>query len=266
MARQIRLKALISSAALCAGLSTQAGASAFDINVIFGGGLTVSQQAVFSSAESFWESQVLGYLEDPGISTLNIDASGVAIDGPGGVLGQAGPTFGVTTSNFLYASDGAMEFDTADLSALEAAGSLFDVIQHEMAHVMGFGTLWSSSGVGFPGKQEVYVDGSGEYTGAAALAAYKQEFDPAATFVPVELDGGQGTADAHWDEDWAGGRSELMTGFLDAPTFVSRTTVASFEDIGYAIVPIPLPAGILLGASAFGLLGLLRQRGGRPAA
>src|SRR3712207_7394171 len=46
-----------------------------------------------------------------------IDASGVAIDGPGGVLGQAGPDY-VRGGSYLPVH-GVMEFDTADLARLE---------------------------------------------------------------------------------------------------------------------------------------------------
>ena len=42
---------------------------------------------------------------------------------------------------------GTMEFDTADLAAMEANGSLFFVIMHEMGHILGIGTLWSSKGL-----------------------------------------------------------------------------------------------------------------------
>lgn len=36
---------------------------------------------------------------------------------------------------------GDMQFDTADLSAMEADGTLNDVIMHEMGHVIGIGTI-----------------------------------------------------------------------------------------------------------------------------
>ncbi|HEX6574315.1 MAG TPA: hypothetical protein VF042_05030, partial [Gemmatimonadaceae bacterium] len=38
---------------------------------------------------------------------------------------------------------GVMKFDEADLSAMIAQGNLTDVIQHEMLHVVGLGTLWN---------------------------------------------------------------------------------------------------------------------------
>jgi predicted acyltransferase len=83
--------------------------------------------------------------------------------------------------------------------------------------------------------------------GTNAIAAARVELGkPDLAFIPVELGGGQGTANSHWDERDGGvcctgyvdgfGRDatyELMTGWLNAPTFISQTTIQSFVDIGY---------------------------------
>jgi hypothetical protein len=248
------------------------GGGVFDIEVNFVSGLTPSQQAIFSQAEAMWESVIIGYL--PGGTTfegpLVINATGAAIDGVGGVLGSAGPTsIWDDGSDYLVSIEGAMTFDTADLANMETSGILDEVIAHEMGHVIGLGTLWNPSTFGFPGYQEVYVDGSGQYTGAAGLAAYKSEFSqPAAAFVPVELGGGAGTADAHWNEGDGGGltgitngdgkdmRNELMTGWINSPTFLSQTTISSFEDLGYEVTPEPATMSLL----AIGALAIMRRR------
>jgi hypothetical protein len=157
-----------------------------------------------------------------------------------------------------------MQFDTADLNQMEANGTLSSVILHEMAHVMGFGTLWELN--------NVYVDGTGRYTGANALAAYRTEFNqPGATFVPVELGGGSGTANGHWDEvdNGAGNtgrvsalgdiRFELMTGWLNTPSYISETTVQSFVDIGF-VTAVPEPTTLLSLASGALLLVFFKRR------
>ena len=68
-----------------------------------------------------------------------------SIDGPGLILGQAGPCYFRGSGSFPnLISIGIMTFDTFDLAALSAQGELNDVILHEMGHVLGFGTLWSN--------------------------------------------------------------------------------------------------------------------------
>ena len=93
-----------------------------------------------------------------------------------------------------------------------------------------------------------------------------------ATYIPIELGGGSGTADGHWDEiTWGSNftgitdgngndmRNELMGGWLNQPTFVSNMTIMSFADIGYTVAPIPIPASFILFASGItGLFGFKR--------
>ena len=217
---------------LCMSLPVNAGLFNISINNL--GGLTPSQSSVFDDAIAYWESYLIGVQ-----STFNhnivIDASGVPIDGVNGILGRAGPSSitWFSDSAFVYASKGRMQFDTADLNNMENNGTLFDVIAHEMAHVIGFGTLWTTDFF-IAGTQSNYVEGSGRYTGEYALEMYRKEFVEDAEFIPVELGGGDGTANSHWDEPWPGGASDLMTGYLGPyPITLSDTTVASFADIGY---------------------------------
>ncbi|APD92428.1 hypothetical protein BM525_21455 (plasmid) [Alteromonas mediterranea] len=222
-------KKTITAIAIMAGTnSAYAELPAFDITIEFGEGLSESQQAVFSSAESYWENTITNYAYnvrfEPG---LTIAASGEEIDGQSGILGQAGPTVGNSSNGTLYATEGTMRFDTADLDYMETQGTLFNVILHEMAHVIGYGSLWDYNGL--------YTDGTGQYIGANALSEYKAEFDPNATYIPIELDGGEGTEDAHWDENWAGGSEELMTGWLNGTPYISNTTLAQFVDLGYVV-------------------------------
>lgn len=272
MQRTFRAWAAGASLAVSLSLPATGAHAAFTINLNFSG-LSAAEQSFFTSAKSFWESVITGYQFGP-LTGFTISASGVAIDGVGGVLGSAGPSGGAFHGGFLYTTAGSMQFDTADISNMIANGTFSDVIKHEMAHVIGFGTLWTNN--------SVYSSNSGRYTGANALAEYKIEYNqPTATFVPVELGGGPGTADGHWDEvDGGSGltgrvdsqgrdmQNELMSGWLNAPTYVSRTTAASFIDIGYNVnlAAVPEPgtwAMLLLGVPALGALA--RRRASRAA-
>jgi hypothetical protein len=79
------------------------------------------------------------------VDDLVINAQGVPIDGPGKILGQAGPTHirpdGAGAAAHLPAK-GVLSFDTDDLAKMESEGTLHDVIAHEMGHVLGLGTIW----------------------------------------------------------------------------------------------------------------------------
>lgn len=208
-------------------------ASPFQVDVRFLGGLSNSQQQVFSHAAARWSeiisADVPAASTDAGVvDDVLIDASGITIDGPGTVLGRAGPTS--VRQGSLIPSRGVMEFDVADLDMMENSGSLLNVIVHEMGHVLGIGTLWDAHGL---------VEGSGtnapRFSGSAAMAEYALLLGvPDLQEVPLANTGGQGTAESHWREDVFD--NELMTGFIDSGTNpLSRLTIASLADIGYEV-------------------------------
>ena len=205
---------------------------AFDIQFRFTG-LSASLQAVFEQAAAKWESVITGDLPSAtyagvAVDDLLIDASGVAIDGTGNVLGQAGPDAFRSGSRLPY--HGEMEFDTADLASMQANGTLLGVIEHEMGHVLGIGTLWSTKGLlsGANTTNPIFV-------GAQATAAYNSIFGTNAAGVPVENTGGSGTRNSHWRESTFG--NELMTGWVGPGSNMplSRITIGSLADIGYTV-------------------------------
>lgn len=254
----------------------------FDIKISFGSGLTTEQEGYFTQAANFWKSVIVGYAQGVTSSYLqgvSIIASATNIDGLNGTLGRAGPTYSyfpssVGSHTYTFVQNGTMEFDTADMNKMITDGIFLNVIKHEMAHVLGFGTMWG-------GSNSVYnqAGAPGRYTGAYALDAYRTEFNQSgASYVPVEQEGGQGTANAHWDENYGGNgltgildaqrrdmRDELMTGWINPNSFVSNTTIQSFRDLGYAVAspvinvpspaPVPVPGAIWLFASAIALFG-----------
>ncbi len=206
---------------------------AFVIDVRFMGGLTSAQQAAFTTAAARWSRIITAdvpsvLVDGETIDDIVIEASGMAIDGRGGILGQAGPTQ-LRPGSFLPAA-GVMQFDSADLATMEADGSLVSVITHEMGHVLGLGTNWDELGL---------RQGAGTvnptFTGANAMREFATLSGGAATrAVPLANVGGPGTRDAHWRESVFG--NELMTGFLnDGPNPLSRLTIAAFADMGYAV-------------------------------
>lgn len=239
----------------------------FELTITGLGGMTQQQQQAFTSAAAAWESIIVDYKPGVTLTGITINASIVPIDGAGGTLGQAGPTNITQQAGTWYTTTGIMEFDSADVNVLINNGTFGDVILHEMAHVIGFGTLWELNGL----YDE--MNNPGQYTGAAALAAYQQEWNQqAANFIPVELSGGQGTAHGHWNENLNGNgttgitngqgrdfRDELMTGWLNPNSFISNTTGQQFVDLGYVVVTVPEPSS-LLALSIISGIALVRRR------
>jgi hypothetical protein len=174
------------------------------------------------------------------ITDVVIFAEVSPIDGVGGILGSSGPCAERSTSDL--AAVGTMQFDSADLLALQNGGQLVATITHEMAHVLGFGTIWSNLGL---------ISGAGTadpvFIGSNALAQWPP-FAAALGYsgqpVPLEMCGGPGTRDAHWRENMTCGNSppvfgaELMTGYIEAPGVpmpLSRMTIAAMQDLGYQV-------------------------------
>lgn len=205
---------------------------AYDI-VLASSGLTASQQTIFNQAVARWEQIITGDLPNASyngiaVDDLLINARVSPIDGVGNILGQAGPD--AFRSGTMLPYHGTMEFDSADVAAMEANGALYSVVVHEIGHILGLGTLWGNRGL---------IVGAGtsnpRYTGTNALSAYNAIFGVNETGVPVENTGGSGTRDAHWRESVFS--TEVMTGFAGPGNNlpVSRITVGALADLGYQV-------------------------------
>ena len=221
--------------------------SAYAIDLRFLSGMTPSQSAAFQAARSRLLSIILGDVPNvpinrpagdclPNQPALNetvddliIFAEVAVIDGPGMILGQAGPC--IIRSSGSLPVVGIMQFDVADLNNLEQQGTLQLVILHEMLHVVGFGSIWTNKGL---------LSGSTTtdpfFTGAQAIASFNAIGGNVfvGNRVPVEGTGGPGTKNSHWRETVF--KTELMTGFLgNGSNPLSVVTVSSLADLGYTV-------------------------------
>ena len=168
------------------------------------------------------------------VEGLLIFATIEPIDGPGKVLGSAGPCYVRSGSNLT--SVGRMRFDVADLENMIANGSLKNVIMHEMLHVLGVGTLWTTQNL---------LTGLGStprFIGTLASDACLTEHAGVGTCtngVPVEdcvgIAGcGAGTINSHWKELTF--TNELMTGYINGGINpFSTMTIQSLADLGYGV-------------------------------
>lgn len=237
--------------------------------------LAILQEAA-DEAERVLESLILGYQPGINLTTLPIDIRPVTTG-----LGAANGIDRLTAGGFTVFTNGFMNINRLaleDFSDFNGTGTnvIDELIIHEVGHVLGIGTLWVENGV--------YINNSGEYTGEFGVRAYRREFDPAATFVPVELSGPIGSRNAHWDQFFrsaegppgvdpftlspltgitdAQGRDlglEIMTAALDpdfGEPFISMTTVQSLRDLGFVVVPEPGSGGLAI----VGLLTAARRR------
>lgn len=172
------------------------------------------------------------------IDDLLIDVLIGEIDGPGNVLGFAGPC-AIRFADNLPAY-GVMFFDVVDVPLFQGFELFDEVVIHEMGHVLGFGTLWNFERALLlnPGAFHPRFDGR----------FAKREWHELGGVGRVPVEGrpfGPGQADAHWDEDTFD--NELMTGFLNLGVNpLSDMSALSMRDLGYGVVangdPYELPS------------------------
>lgn len=239
------------------GNPAAADASEYNVQVNFlGTNWTDALKADFKAAANYLSSQITGDLPDiyslslfgGNVDDIVISASLVTIDGTGKVLGQAGPTY-IRTSDGLPVA-GTMQFDVADAANFDGQGLFDDIVLHEMLHTLGFGSLWSQFGLvdtytdthgttqttddtvdyRFHGVTANQLAASSDLTAAAYAAANAGTIHG----IPVETDGGSGTAGSHWDETTFG--NELMTGWINNANDIAPMTIGSLQDLGYQTI------------------------------
>ena len=230
--------------------------------------LTDAQKEVFVGAAERWSAIITDDLQNiPGftlpqdfsfpdtppvegtVDDLLIDVAFNDLDGPGGLLGRAGPRFiRDGTDDDPLSIYGIMEFDINEFGP----GGFFDdmqqyqdVIVHEMGHVIGIGTLWQLTGntdgvmsdpptvpPGLPNPDyDPRFTGEGavrEYQELLEMAGYDQEDS-----VPIANTGGPGNYNGHWREITFD--NELMTPYAGGAELLSRMTAASLGDLGYVV-------------------------------
>ncbi len=230
----------------------------YDIEIVLRnpGDLAESNRAAFENAERRWERAITGNLPwatlrdaelrtclsrggidlepegDRIVNDMLIYASVERIDGAGGILAAAGPCQ-LREGSYLPIA-GTMRIDVADIDG----DHIEETIVHEMAHVLGFGTIWGRLGL----LQDSVVNGRGNphFKGDSAAAAFARIGGArytASTLVPVQHQGGVGVWNGHWRDFVL--CKELMTAFVDTgKNPLSIVTLASMTDLGYGGVDL----------------------------
>jgi Leishmanolysin len=228
------------------GDSNVADANEFNIHIDFGGSWTSQAQAVVTWAADLWSQIITGDVRDDTdlsgnfVDDVTISMNIGRIDGSGNPLtGNVLAQTQITAVRDAGSIDqwlpvtSSITLDSTDLkNSINQgwSGTWDSIIMHEMGHALGFaGIVFDNLGL---------VDSFGNFTGANATAAY----GTGATSVPLEQDGGSGTAGSHWDEatfapDGTLMHNELMTGYVvqNEHTYLSDTTVGAMADLGYQV-------------------------------
>ena len=249
-------------------IDTNESDTSFDIELRYlGTRPTAAQRTIFRAAADDWESIITSGLDfriiidstsrcengDPSpfgdyIDDLRIYIRLKRIDGVSGTLGAAGPcVFRGRRQSIGLPLIGDVTLDTADLGRLGSA-ALRRLAVHEMAHVLGFGTIrqWDAL---LRNPATGYVPGPGQpalpdthFAGPSAVNAFNEIGGASYTGakVPVENDTeeyGAGGLDGHWRETVFD--TELMTASLsidaNASQPLSKVTSAALADLGYSV-------------------------------
>ena len=228
----------------------------YDIDLVFVKRGTSSQDKVVEDAAKVWESVLaagvhpLDFSQDPlGAGACGTGSPAIgdvvddirifviidSIDGRGNILGRSTPChirrFGAT------AITGYIELDEADVAVLEDQGTLAATVVHEIAHVLGFGTIWNEHGLLINPSSPSNPDADVHFNGPLAIAAFDaaggSDYVDGAK-VPLHSGGQPGVANGHWRHSVFG--NELMTPYISVDgSVLSLITIESFADVGHAV-------------------------------
>ena len=220
----------------------------FDVTLRFSSNFPSDARAVVNSAVGTWESILADneltdipyngpancrnwYVGDPvyQVDDVLIFVLADAIDGASGILAQAG-VCDIRVAGSLPVT-AVVEFDTADLSRLND-NALTVVALHEIAHALGFGTLWAEFGL-----LEDKYPGSGthdtHFSGSAAIAAFDDAGGSGYTGEKVPVQNTSPGPNGHWRRSVF--TTEIMGPRLVVGGSLSAVTAAAMADLGYSV-------------------------------
>ena len=160
-------------------------------------------------------------------------------------------------SDNIYSSSGFIALSQSSYDSMigetrtDGNTTLYYVLMHEIGHIIGIGPYF-----GHKNSPRVAYEENGVtkyyYTGANALAKYRMYMnDDALVGIPIEDDGGAGTANVHPEENRIEGHTrhigghphqgldeELMTGWTESGNTImplSAVSIGFLEDMGYEV-------------------------------
>ncbi len=234
-------------------VTVERAATPFQIELVFATSMTRAQEAAFHRAAERWMeilaptdladvplNGTAGCGADPRfmrrvgtIDDLMIVVAVTDIDGPGRVLGRAGPCL-IRIANSLPVY-GRILLDAADIGRLETR-DLEEIILHEMGHVLGIGVIWSRLGL-LRNPASATSRPDTHFTGPLAIAAFDEAGGTSyrGAKVPVENTGGQGAWNSHWRESVLALEAMTPRQRLGVADPLSAITIQSLADLGYEV-------------------------------
>ncbi len=231
--------------------------TAYNIRLVLAPSVSKNHLPGIYRAVSKWQAIINGSLPYPEtVSSIHIEQNcGVMISQPELTVDDIVLFINVAKideANNVYANAGwcilddnkmprvaVITLDSADVDALARNRHLEAVMIHEIAHCLGFGTLWETKSVfGFYTRQYVTAASVNPpwffERPNAQIAEAEVTGNAVGPYPQVEHLGGQGTERSHWSDARYG--KEIMTGFIDHDQpVISLLTIRSMADIGYEV-------------------------------
>lgn len=210
----------------------------FAIELVYGEGteaFTPEMIAAIDEAAETWENAIShSSFGEP--HTLTIDIEGTDLgEGEDAFIAQANfypEQLEIDANNNVLPTGGYSKVNNnSELSSVFSSDPeyLNNVMTHEFAHVMGFGSLWEFNGLIDPITGVYDADTS-------AGRIYNKDNGTTGVDIPLTTDVGSGSDLNHWQEETFD--NELMTHQAESPGIsspLSELTLASLEDIGWNV-------------------------------
>lgn len=209
---------------------------------------------------------------DPAWDGISLESFDQFDDSISGVIAACGPTRGVDLTG------NAVKFNSTQF-AVEvnihyqnyfSPEEWSDIMAHELGHALGIGVFWSPDITNITGgvpPSDNFLDGNSYQN---AQRAYNSMTLTTRQKIPLENEGGNGTASAHWENNYRpstaqgsmgvgypGLTNELMVGFYSQgqESMISDLSIKTLVDFGYDLIEEGLNEGVPNLSIGTGLIG-----------
>ena len=211
--------------------------------------LTSEDKAVINSCVDFWQKTIKRTLPE---KTYDLKINFIMEVNEPNVLGGASVVNVRTVNSKIIPYEGRVYINSTNWNQLvddvknNGETTAYRTIVHEIGHLLGLGTVWTANNL---------VEDDFWYVGENGLREYRNRFgDQTFEAIPLEDDGGPGSAQGHFEEGTQHGISmdnrykngkfypgldrDLMSAFAetdDGPEPLGKVTLGMLQDLGYSV-------------------------------